>query len=506
MKRNSRSRLLLRLVCLVIVVEMGLSCDSHGGPFDPDSVGPRTGAIHGTVSIGGSPVDGAQVSLTGPGGIREVITVASGEFAFDNLPAGLYTLAGSLGGVACETESAHIQSGNIVTASIDCSAAQPRLTTSISGTVDADGEPLGGVQVMIAGLVFTGALGTRTVRADTAGRFTFAELTAGTYTVTAAAPGFSCISPAVVIQLGQTITANISCAEDGSGIGEPPTLPPGKIAGKIAFERAGRIMVVDHDGSSAVTFIDGLAPSWSPDGKKLVFQRSGCPNQAVYPFAPCDDIWTVNADGSGLSPITSSQDVHDRDPVWSPDGSRVAFVRFVHGPDQDYLVVANADSPSPMWSEVVLSVWWPYARPNWSPDGTRIVFTCQGPSPGWEFDICVVQNRDTGGYSGGPSGVEKITNDTWIDSDPAWSPDGTWIAFTTNRGADGRSRIALIRPDGSGFMPLVPGRLPAWSPDGRRIVFVGGAGAPGLYVVDVDGSGLVRITGDPADISPSWGR
>jgi Tol biopolymer transport system component len=102
--------------------------------------------------------------------------------------------------------------------------------------------------------------------------------------------------------------------------------------------------------------------------------------------------------------------------------------------------------------------------------------------------------------------VNKITNDDWIDSDPAWSPDGARIAFTTNRAAtDGRSYIALISPNGGGFTRLVPGRRPAWSPDGRRIVFVGGSDAPGLYVVNVDGSGLARITDDPADNAPSWG-
>lgn len=63
----------------------------------------------------------------------------------------------------------------------------------------------------------------------------------------------------------------------------------------------------------------------------------------------------------------------------------------------------------------------------------------------------------------------------------------------------------LISPNAGGFTRLEPGHRPAWSPDGTRLVFVGEADSPGLYVVNADGSGLVRITDDPADTAPSWG-
>lgn len=100
----------------------------------------------------------------------------------------------------------------------------------------------------------------------------------------------------------------------------------------------------------------------------------------------------------------------------------------------------------------------------------------------------------------------KITAGTAVDSDPAWSPDGTRIAFTTDREGPGRSAVALVGTDGSGYEPLVAGKDPAWSPDGTRIVFVGGDDAPGLHIVKSDGTGLVRITDDPEDNAPSWGR
>lgn len=512
------NRLSLRLACLILVAATAPGCDPNGSsPLDMDSTGnppqgTTTGSIRGTVLGAGSPLRGALVVLNGPVITRSMTTEMDGAFTFADLAPGVYIATASLSGVACGATTADMKGGETLTTSIVCTLPQLG-TASITGTVTAGEAPLDGGRVTLTGLPFTGALEERAVVADTAGRFTFSGLTRGTYSLGAEATGFTCLSRGVDIQDGQTATANITCAEDSGGSGgEPPGPPTMADAGKIAFERGGRIMILDLDGDYVLNFIDGRAPSWSADGRKLVFQRRACLDRSLPPGSDCDDVWRVNADGSGLAPITSYNWVMDYDPVWSPDGTRVAFVRFVHGPDQSYIVVTDVDPPSALWSETVLSSWWPYSRPTWSPDGANIAFTCSGSAPPWELDLCVVQSNSSGTYSDFASGnfsrgLIKITNDTWTNSDPAWSPDGTRIAFTTNRNApDGRSYIALVNPNGGGFTRLVPGSRPAWSPDGTRIVFVGEADAPGLYVVNVDGSGLVQITDDPADTAPSWAR
>lgn len=504
MKRDS-----LRHTCLTLVMAVALGCDSDRTPVAPDVSEPQIAAIQGVVSIGNSPVGGAWVSLSGPSGTRATTSDPDGAFAFPALIPGVYTVAATFAGVACDSATTEVEAGETITASIGCAAAQAQGVGTITGAVTARDAPLGGARVALAGLPFTGALAERAVTADPTGHFTFAGLTSGTYTVTAMAAGFSCTSPVSHLPAGQTVTLDISCAATGDdGV---PSLPPMVSGGKIAFERDGRIMVIDPDGSSAALLIEGRAPSWSPDGTRLVFQRPACLDWSLPPYSHCDDIWMVHADGSGLAPITNSEFVHDHEPAWSPDGTKVAFIRLWHGPDQDYLVVVDVDQPQALWSETVPSQWWPYARPTWSADGTRIAFTCQGPSPSWEFDICTVPSDGNVGYftnstPNWSTGLVKLTNDTWTNSDPAWSPDGARIAFATNRDAGGQPHIALIRPDGSGFARLVPGRSPAWSPDGTRIVFAGGADAPGLHVMNADGSGLVRITHDPEDTAPSWGR
>lgn len=495
----------LRLAFLGFVIATTAWCGSENAPTDPPTE-PRMAAINGFVRIGSTPIQGAQVLLTGPGGQRTIRSAADGGFAFSDLPPGVYVMRAILAGVTCSSTSTEMEPGETLTTSIDCASAAPHVTISLTGSVLGGDAPLGGIQVTLTGVGSEGASIERAVTTDSTGHFTFAQLPQGTYDLTASAPGFGCESIVALVFLGTglIVTEDIRCTVEEDGEAPPPPTMVGM--GKIAFERDGRIMVLDLDTNNVFHFIDGLAPSWSPDGRRLAFQRPACPDRSLPPYADCDDIWVVDADGSGLSPVTNYEWVHDQDPVWSPDGSRVAFVRFVHGPDQSYLVVADVDPPSALWSETVPSVWHPYSDPTWSPDGTQVAFTCEGPPPRWEFDLCAVPSTRDLGYQGGQTGgVRRITTGTGVDSDPAWSPDGTRLAFTTDREAAGRSYVALVGADGNGYEALVVGKDPAWSPDGTRIVFVGDD-APGLHIVNSDGTGLVRITDDPADNAPSWGR
>jgi Tol biopolymer transport system component len=138
--------------------------------------------------------------------------------------------------------------------------------------------------------------------------------------------------------------------------------------------------------------------------------------------------------------------------------------------------------------------------PTWAPDASRLAFRrTAGPSGGIQTDeIRIIQADGTG------------ERPLVAGSFPAWSRDGAWIAF---RGVDGVD-LALIRPDGSGLMPmrLENAECPVWSPDGRRLLYCRNADASGavsddwnVWVMNTDGTDRRQLTTDPArDYPIAW--
>ncbi len=143
-------------------------------------------------------------------------------------------------------------------------------------------------------------------------------------------------------------------------------------------------------------------------------------------------------------------------------------------------------------------------HPSWSPDGTRLV-----------FDARVTDSAGTA--RGGPdlyivdsdgSNLHRITTSPDWDSLPAWSPDGSSIAYV--HGHDGNDDIWVVGSDGSDPHPVneAPGLdlLPSWSPDGKSLTFASNrAGNPEIYVMASDGSDVQRLTHNSSfDGAPAW--
>ncbi len=241
------------------------------------------------------------------------------------------------------------------------------------------------------------------------------------------------------------------------------------------------VTVAFADGSNPVQIMGGYQAAWSPDGSKIAFVR--VPNGCYYSCL-ATGLAVINGDGEAASLRMLTTDGGDSEPDWSPDGSKIVFAR------AGYLHVMNAagGSPTPLVGIPILAAF----EPVWSPDGTRIAFACELTVA--NRDICVVGTDGTG--------FQRLTVDAAWDSEPAWRPDGGAIAFTTTRFMN-QASIAVMSTDGQNVVRLAQGWGPAWSRDGARLLFTQQA-SNGLVVVNADGSGTPKRITFEHDHSPSW--
>jgi TolB protein len=135
------------------------------------------------------------------------------------------------------------------------------------------------------------------------------------------------------------------------------------------------------------------------------------------------------------------------------------------------------------------------ADPAWSPDGARLAFTTERDG---NSEIYVVDADGTG--------AGRLTNDPAADFHPTWSPDGTRIAFASTR--FGAAEILVMNADGSNVVRLTSHHAaddePAWSPDGQRIAFTSDRdGRDEVYAMDTTGAAVARVT-HGGGRQPAW--
>ncbi len=273
---------------------------------------------------------------------------------------------------------------------------------------------------------------------------------------------------------------------------------PAQLQGEIVFEskRSGRseVWTMKTDGSDLHQITDQIAggaatgPVLSPDGRQIAFSLA-------QPASGDDwDIYLINVDGTGLTNLTDHPEFDGWRPAWSPDGSQIVFFSTRDDPINDEVYAINVDGTN---VRRLTNNPADDAIATWSPDGTRIAWETNREG---DFDIWIMDADGTN--------PTALTVDPADDEWPAWSPDGTKIAFDTWR--DGNREIYVINIDGSGLANLTvdPGwdSAPAWSRDGSKIAFSSDRGGGiDIWVMDADGSNPVNLTNDGwGDFFPSW--
>ena len=237
-------------------------------------------------------------------------------------------------------------------------------------------------------------------------------------------------------------------------------------------------------------------PAWSPDGKRLA---------VVF----LDRVWTISPDGRDARPLTPESQAIQRDPVWTSDGSRIAYAS--DGGDGFDVYVSRVKGGTP--ERVTMSAG-DERGPSWAPDG-RLVFAHRDADTG-QWDLYVVSPSAAGGWES----PVRLTDTSDNEFQPRVSPDGTRIAFASDRESDegdvdlwvirlpakGETKPVLSRatsaPGASSTAPTPTRRRPpavriveargldghpSWSPEGNRLAYYAvreGIGSTWVIAVD----------------------
>ena len=505
----------------------------------PAAVATPEGIIKGTIVnlVTEQGVIDAQVILATeqklPGGDIEQETVAStatnssGNFIFEELKTGEYILKIIARGYLAQQALVEVTRK-------DPAIVNFRLEPGVrfkGSVISDDGKAVANVLI---------SLGERAAVTTGGGYYEISPISKGVYNLTAEKPGYHTTHiPGITIG-DSDISRRISIRRKATG---QIVFARGNVAGNDFFGIS--VINADRTGEKPLTHLSDVQPSWSPNGREIVFSRSE--NRGL------PQIYVMDSRGASAQSI-SGDHFNDRHPAWSPDGRRIAFVHSrALGQPAIYTMNVNGGN------RVRLSDCHAESTPTWSPDGTQIAYSHQPKGEGFrnlfvvDIDTFLAaqeapppkaepepepepkpeivpepepepeppqkqepepnphQTPDGEKKEGEgdppqapsadpqaiPEGVQRLTTGSNNSFHPDWSPDGSKLVFTKDSSPlnaavyalDLFSRVQTRLTNQEGY-----NGYPCWSPDGTKIVFSSDRnGSLGLWIMDADGSNVALV-------------
>jgi len=255
------------------------------------------------------------------------------------------------------------------------------------------------------------------------------------------------------------------------------------------------VMTADGTGRKVLNQDDDRVsnPVWSPDGKKVAFIAANSNGAA-------DDVYVMNADGTDLVRVSSVRYAWASDVIWSPDSTKLIFsaTSYEGVIEVERICMVNSDGTN---NHVIYNNAHYADQLSWSPDGSKIVFRGDYNQKAALYVLDTASGNTT----------QLTFPATGWDLNPVWSPGGDKIAFYRKNSNNAIEQIWVMNADGTGQTQITNGTddvSPVWSPDGTKIAFLRRdsiySSKYSIYMVNADGTNCVNLVSSFSIYLGNW--